>query len=152
MVAWWWFGGFPLWGATFFYAPCLGREHIFKFERTKATNLGQLAANLVQLGAKAGQLGATWGQSGRTWGQLRLIWDKLGTNLVPTLAWHPASESGVDAFSTFSIELELISGVANPKGGNRALSIRIRGRCIFVFSHHLMKNIFFRKAMCPHTN
>ena len=94
-------------------------------------NLGQLAANLIQLGAKAGQLGPTWGQSGRTWGQLRLIWDQLGTNLVPTLAWHPASKPGVDAFSRFSIELELISVVANPKGGNRALSIRIRGRCIF---------------------
>ncbi len=31
----------------------------------------------------------------------------------------------------FSIELEPISFVADPKGGNQALSIRIRGRYIF---------------------
>ena len=29
------------------------------------------------------------------------------------------------------MNLELISVVANPKGGNRTLRIRIRGRCIF---------------------
>ena len=77
--------------------------------------MGQLGGNLGELGAKAGQLGPTWGQSGRPWGQLRLIWDQLRTNLLPTLAWHPASEPGVDAFSRFSIELEFISVVANPK-------------------------------------
>ena len=31
----------------------------------------------------------------------------------------------------FSIELELLSVVSNPKGGNRAPSTRIRRRCIF---------------------
>ena len=31
----------------------------------------------------------------------------------------------------FSIELDLISVVADPKGENQALSIRIRGRYIF---------------------
>ena len=56
------------------------------------------------------------------------------------------SDGGVDTFLTFSrhlmkyvfllndvfsIEFELISVVSNPKGENRALSIRIRGRCIF---------------------
>ena len=30
-----------------------------------------------------------------------------------------------------SMKLELISVVANPKGGNRTLRVRIRGRCIF---------------------
>ena len=30
----------------------------------------------------------------------------------------------------FSIEFEVISVVANPKGGNRTLRVRIRGRCI----------------------
>ena len=48
---------------------------------------------------------------------------------------HFAGRSGrgrpVGGKTHISIELELISGVANPKGGNRALSIRIRGRCIF---------------------
>ncbi len=29
------------------------------------------------------------------------------------------------------MKLELISVVANPKGGNRTLRVRIRGRCIF---------------------
>ena len=32
---------------------------------------------------------------------------------------------------TFYVELDLISLIANPKGGNQALSIRIRGRHVF---------------------
>ena len=31
----------------------------------------------------------------------------------------------------FSMELQLISFVSNPKGGNQALSIRIRGQQVF---------------------
>ena len=31
------------------------------------------------------------------------------------------------------MKLELISVVANPKGGNRTLRVRIRGRCNFSF-------------------
>ena len=36
-----------------------------------------------------------------------------------------------------SIKLERISGVANPKGGNRALSIRIRDDAVSMFSIEL---------------
>ena len=33
--------------ATFFYAPCLRREHIFKFERTSAPNIPTMAPHLT---------------------------------------------------------------------------------------------------------
>ena len=62
----------------FLYAPCLGREHFFEFERTKAANLGQLgptwadlrplwsnlglpSANFRQLSVNLGHLGPKWG-------------------------------------------------------------------------------------------
>ena len=45
----------------------------------------------------------------------------------------------------FSIELELISVVWNPKSGNQVLSIRIRGRYIFNVSSHCIKNVFLLK-------
>ena len=47
-----------------------------------------------------------------------------------TFSWH----LGKHVFllnDMFSIELELISVVSKPTGGNQALSIRIRGRYIF---------------------
>ena len=50
----------------------------------------------------------------------------------------------------FSIELELISGMANPKGGNQAPSIRICGRLSFrIFS---TSYDFFRGRPPPSTN
>ena len=62
----------------FFSAPCLGRKHFFKFERTKAASLGQLvptwadlrpiwsnltlpSANIRQLSTNLGHLGPKWG-------------------------------------------------------------------------------------------
>ena len=54
------------------------------------------------------------------------------------------SESAVDTKNLhntpYFMELEPILGVSNPEGGNRALSIRIRGRYILTFSRHLMKH------------
>ena len=47
----------------------------------------------------------------------------------------------------FSIELELISVVADPKGGNQALSIRIRGRYIFNVSLTSKETSFSANAM-----
>ena len=47
----------------------------------------------------------------------------------------------------FFLELHLISFSSNPKGGNQALSIGIRGRHVSVFSCYLMKNVFLQK---PH--
>ena len=77
MATWWLLGALPLWVAPFFYAPCLGREHFFKFERTKAASLGQLvptwadlrpiwsnlklpSANIRQLSTNLGHLGPKW--------------------------------------------------------------------------------------------
>ena len=85
----------------FFHAPCLGREHFFKFERTRAANLGQL-------GSTRGQFSPTWGQGGPTWANLGAIWANLGptsANLGPT--WD---------------QLGTNIGMAS--------RIRIRGRCI----------------------
>ena len=44
------------------------------------------------------------------------------------------------------MKLELISVVANPKGGNRTLRVRIRGRCIFDAFRRLMKKNFLIKC------
>ena len=41
---------------------------------------------------------------------------------------NPGTISLFDKISMFSFELELISAISNPKGGSRALSIRIRAR------------------------
>ena len=49
MVATWWLlGKVRCASRLFFCAPCLGREHFFKFERTKAANLGQLGPTCCQ--------------------------------------------------------------------------------------------------------
>ena len=45
----------------------------------------------------------------------------------------------------FSIELQLIPFVANPKGGNRTLRVRIRGRYMLTFSWHLIKHVSLRQ-------
>ena len=47
------------------------------------------------------------------------------------------------------MKLELISVVANPKGGNRTLRVRIRGRCIFnVFLTSIRKKTKSYKMVC----
>ena len=66
--------GFAVVGRDFFYAPCPGRENIFKIERTKAANLGQL-------GPTCAQVGPTWGQPERSWGKFWLTWGQLGTKI-----------------------------------------------------------------------
>ena len=51
-----------------------------------------------------------------------------------------------------SIELELISVVANPKGGNRALRVRTQGRCtfnVFLTSHEKLVSY---KMLCLQLN
>ena len=52
----------------------------------------------------------------------------------------------------FEIELELISVVANPKGGNQALSIRIRGRYIFNVFLASRETRFSSKVQCFQLN
>ena len=52
----------------------------------------------------------------------------------------------------FSIELELISVVANPKGGNQALSIRIRVGYIFNVFLASREIRFSAKMLCFQLN
>ena len=52
----------------------------------------------------------------------------------------------------FSIELELLSVVANPKGGNRTLSIRIRGRYIFNVFLTSTENRYVFDPFCQYHN
>ena len=82
VATWWLLGGYLVLcrcgSLLFFYAPCLGREHFFKFERTKAPSLSQLvptcadlrpiwsnlklpSANIRQLSTNLGHLGPKWG-------------------------------------------------------------------------------------------
>ena len=46
------------------------------------------------------------------------------------------------------MKLELISVVANPKGGNRTLRVRIRGRCIFHVFSTSNEKLLSNKILC----
>ena len=48
----------------------------------------------------------------------------------------------------FSLELELIPNVANPKGGNRALRVRIRRRCILIVFLTSNEKLVSYKMLC----
>ena len=46
------------------------------------------------------------------------------------------------------MKLELISVVANPKGGNRMLRVRFRGRCLFAVFLTSNENLVSNKLLC----
>ena len=79
-----------------------------------------------------------WTRLGRTRSDMicitRAIRCLYATFGIPSFSFRPVSSINFTKDPMFSIELEVISVVANPKGGNQALSIRIRGRCFLTFS------------------
>ena len=90
-----------------------------------------------------------WTRLGRTRSDMICITHAIrrlyATFGIPFFTFRPFSSISFTKNAMFSIELEVISVVANPEGGNQALSIRIRGRCILTFSSHLIKNVVLLK-------
>ena len=84
----------------------------------------------------------SWGQicdnRGSIGAKLSLIWavlvptsPNLGSTWVYLWLGHSSRKTFFRKNHTFYLELDLISLIANPKGENQALSIRIRGRHVF---------------------